>query len=188
MKRVIFALILSGCFCPYMVFGGNIEGVAVPEKITLDNGTVLSLNGAGVRTKFFFDIYVGALYLPTTMREVQQVIDDPGPKRVGMYILYDEISKEKITSAWTEGFEDNNTDEQLRSLQQRLDQFNGMFKDLKEGDVVFMDYVPDNGTRLVINGRNIGTIKGHDFNAALLKVWLGESPADSDLKSAMLGK
>jgi hypothetical protein len=175
-------------FFPVKGFSKDIEGVSVPEKIAVDSGTVLSLIGAGVRTKFFFDIYVGALYLPETMHDVEQVIDDPGPKRVGMYILYSEISKEKITSAWTEGFEDNNTDAQLKSLQQRLDQFNGMFKDLKEGDVVFMDYMPDMGTQLVINGQEIGTIEGHDFNTALLKVWLGKSPADSDLKSAMLGK
>jgi hypothetical protein len=73
-------------------------------------------------------------------------------------------------------------------LRPRLDKFNRLFKDLKEGDVVFMDYVPDMGTRLVINGQKMGTVKGRDINVALLKVWLGASPADSELKSAMLGK
>ncbi|MGD8566456.1 MAG: chalcone isomerase family protein, partial [Gammaproteobacteria bacterium] len=160
MKKAIFTLILGVLFFPCMVFGKDIEGVSVPENITLDNGAVLSLNGAGLRTKFFFDIYVGALYLPAAMHDVQQIIDDPGPKRVGMYILYDALSKEKITSGWTEGFEDNNSGEQLSSLRQRLDKFNRLFKDLKEGDVVFMDYVPDMGTRLVINGQKMGTVKG----------------------------
>ena len=32
-----------------------------------------------------------------------------------------------------------------------------------------------------------GVIEGEDFNAALLDIWLGEEPADDDLKEEMLG-
>jgi hypothetical protein len=40
----------------------SVAGIEVPE--TLDNGGVLlTLNGAGTRTNYFLDVYVGGLYL-----------------------------------------------------------------------------------------------------------------------------
>jgi len=62
-----------------------------------------------------------------------------------------------------------------------------MFPSLKEGDVVMLDYLPGKGTRVTIKGKVKGIIKGKDFNRALLDVWLGNKPADEDLKQAMLG-
>jgi len=41
-------------------------------------------------------------------------------------------------------------------------------------------------TQVQINGELKGSIAGADFNRALLKVWLGDEPADTDLKQAML--
>ncbi len=40
-----------------------------------------------------------------------------------------------------------------------------------------------------VNGQLIpgDPIKGEDFFNVLLKIWLGKSPADSDLKVALLG-
>lgn len=90
-------------------------------------------------------------------------------------------------SAWREGFEDNNPDQQLAKLQTRLETLVSYFPDLKAGDVVLLDYIPGQGTYVSINGEKKGVIAGADFYAALLDVWLGEEPADDDLKEAMLG-
>ncbi|MGD8559060.1 MAG: chalcone isomerase family protein [Gammaproteobacteria bacterium] len=187
MKKRFVILIIGLLFLAAPALAEEVEGVMVPETVVRKDGAILFLNGAGLRTKFFFKIYVGSLYLTSSTHEIDKVLNDPGPKRVGMHILYKELEKEKITDGWTEGFKDNNTSEQLASLQARLDKFNSLFPDLKEGDEVYMDYVPDKGTKLVINEKPLGTIEGQDFNIALLKVWLGDSPADSDLKSAMMG-
>jgi hypothetical protein len=62
-----------------------------------------------------------------------------------------------------------------------------MFPTVKEGDVIYLDYIPGSGTRVTINGENKGLIPGRDFNNALLDIWLGEEPADKSLKKAMLG-
>ncbi len=60
------------------------------------------------------------------------------------------------------------------------------FKNVKEGDVVTLDFV-DGGTRVGFGGADRGTIKGEAFNAALTRVWLGDKPAQADLKTALLG-
>lgn len=187
MRRIASLVVLLVLYLPIASPAKDIAGVSVPDSVTLPNNINLVLNGSGIRTKFFFDIYVGSLYLTAPTKDIQQVLSDTSSKRVSMHILYDDLAREKITSAWTEGFEDNNSDKQFMSLKARLERFNAFFPDLKKGDVIHMDYIPAMGTQVTVNNQVKGSIEGEDFNAALLKVWLGDSPADSDLKSAMMG-
>jgi len=159
-----------------------------PDRITLAGAeTPLQLNGIGFRTKFFFKIYIGALYTVDRAASRDEVVLQHGPKRVLMHFVYDEVESEKLVAAWNEGFEANTSPEQLEKLRARIERFNAMFPDVHAGDVVLLDYVPDSGTRVTINGEARGVIEGADFNAALLDIWLGEEPADKSLKEAMLG-
>ena len=41
----------------------KLKGVSVPEEVTFSGHTMV-LNGVGVRSRFFVDAYVAALYLP----------------------------------------------------------------------------------------------------------------------------
>jgi len=52
--------------------------------------------------------------------------------------------------------------------------------------VVTLDFV-DGGTRISLNGTERGKIAGAAFNEALTRIWIGEHPAQPDLKKAMLG-
>ncbi len=167
----------------------QLDDVTLPDNVTLDGTDVaLQLNGMGYRTKFVFNIYVGALYTESKVesRDAAQALN--GPKRVVMHMVHDEVSKEKMADAWNEGFEENNSDAQLGKLKARLKTFIGYFPDLKEGNIVLLDYIPGKGTRVTINGEVKGVIEGADFYTALLDVWLGDEPADDDLKEAMLGE
>lgn len=165
----------------------EIAGVNVPQQVQL-GGQDLVLNGAGIRTKFVFDIYVGALYLTGKATSTEQVLSMTGPKRVLMHFLYDEVDKQKLTDGWIEGFEENHSDAQFKALRPQLEAFNKLFVSVKRGDHIKLDYLPESGTRVTINDQLKGTIPGADFYPALLKVWLGDEPADDDLKEAMLGK
>ncbi|NOX76798.1 MAG: chalcone isomerase, partial [Gammaproteobacteria bacterium] len=55
-------------FLPVGGYALEVAKVNIPEQIKLAD-TTLTLNGAGIRSKFFFDIYVGALYLPQKTRD-----------------------------------------------------------------------------------------------------------------------
>ena len=167
----------------------QIDDVSLPDSVTIDGTDVkLQLNGMGYRTKFIFDIYIGGLYTESKVdsRDAAQALT--GPKRVVMHMVYDEVEREKITNGWKVGFEENNSDEKLKKLQARLNTFNSYFPDLKKNDVLLFDYIPATGTRVTLNGEVKGVIEGADFYTALLDVWLGEEPADDDLKDAMLGE
>lgn len=165
----------------------EVAGVTVPDNVELDGGTSLQLNGAGVRSKFFIKVYVGALYLAEKASRPEQVYAMPGAKRVSMYFLYDEVSREKLVAAWKASFADNLSTAEYTALKPRIDAFNALFPTVHVNDTLFVEYQPEVGTTVWFNGERQGTVAGADFNTALLKIWLGEEPADSDLKGAMLG-
>jgi len=163
----------------------EVEDVQIADKATVA-GEALVLNGVGVRNKFFFDIYIGALYLPAKTKSATEAVTGKGNKRVLMHILYDEVPRDKLISGWSEGFEKNSR-KNLSALQARLNQFNNFFQDMKQGDTVVFDFSADGNTSVMFNDKAAGNIEGVDFQQALLAVWLGEEPADDDLKEAMLG-
>lgn len=178
------------CFCLLFALPAaalEIAGVPVPESIKTDDGVALSLNGTGIRSKFVFDIYIAQLYLEHPAAEAKEVIAADGHKRMVMHFLYDKVEKEKLTDGWNEGFSGNNSPEQLKGLQERIDQFNAMFIDAKKGEVIILDYAPTSGTRVNIAGVEKGVIPGKDFNDAMLSIWLGEKPVSKDLKAKLLG-
>lgn len=164
----------------------EVAGVTLPEQVKLAD-TTLKLNGAGIRSKFFFDIYVGALYLPQITKDAETAINMPGPKRVLMHFLYKEVSRKNLIDGWSDGFKNNLSGEQFKALKAKLEAFNQLFVTVKRGDHITLDYLPETGTRVSINEQIKGSIPGKAFYPALLRVWLGEEPADSDLKEAMLG-
>ena len=182
-RQLIFALI-SILLIPSLQ-AREVAGVPLAEEIEL-GGQKLVLNGAGIRTKFVFDIYVGALYLKEKTKQGKQALLLAGPKRVQMHFLYDEVEQRKLTDGWTEGFENNLAAAELASLKGRLEDFNKLFITVKKGDEILLDYTPEQGTQVTINKQVRGTIPGEDFSRALLSVWLGDDPADSGLKTAML--
>ena len=180
---LLFMLLFAGG-----VHALEVAGVDLPDSIELQAGQKpLVLNGAGIRKKFFFKIYVAALYLPQRQSDASKVLDMDGPKRIQMDMLYSKVEREKFIEGWNEGFAANQSEAEMKSLRPRLDRFNGMFETLVEGDRVLLDYLPGEGTRVTIKGQVKGVIEGRDFNRALLAVWLGDSPVTRHLKAALLG-
>lgn len=184
----VFFILMYFLFFSLAVEARQLGEVVLPDNVTLDGSDVqLQLNGMGYRTKFVFKVYVGALYTEASVKTRDEVQALPGPKRIVMHMLHDEVGREKIIDGWNEGFEENNSDQQLEKLKARIETFNSYFPDLIKGDVLLYDFIPASGTRVTINGEEKGVIEGDDFYAALLDIWLGEEPADDDLKQAMLG-
>ena len=178
------------CFCLLFALPAaalEIAGISVPASITTDTGAALTLNGAGIRSKFVFDIYIAQLYLEKAAADAKEVISAEGHKRMAMHFLYDKVEKEKLTDGWNEGFTGNNSPEQLKALQERIDQFNAMFTDAKKGEVILLDYIPGSGTKVTLAGVEKGVIPGKDFNDAMLAIWLGDKPVSKDLKAKLLG-
>ena len=180
---VVGSLLFAGWSNAYAV---EVAGVKVANQVNV-GGEQLTLNGAGIRSKFFMDIYIGALYLKSKTQDANAAINAEGNKRVLMHFLYSEVSQEKLVAAWNEGFENNQSKADMEKLLARLTAFNAMFATAVKGDEIVIDFVADE-TSVAINGDSKGAIQGKDFQQALLQVWLGKKPADDDLKEGMLGE
>ena len=179
-------------FCLFIinapVAAKEIEGIAIPDTLAFANSdSSLVLNGAGIREKFFLDIYIAALYLPERTPDADVILGDTGPASVLMHILYGEISKQKITDGWTDGLEANLSDEKMRALKPQLDEFNNLFQDLHQGDRIRIDYIPGTGTAVSINNERRGVVEGNDFYRSLLKIWIGSKPVTRRVKQEILG-
>lgn len=183
---VICALALLPCAAPAL----ELEGVQVPERARIgDAGAELVLNGAGVRTRFFFRVYVGALYLEQKTAAAQAAISAAGEKRMALHILR-ELSSTQLSDALEDGLKNNHDAAELAKLEARVKQLRAIFdaeKTAKPGDVIFIDCLPGAGARVTVNGNARGVIAGDDFSRALLRIWLGDNPADGDLKQGLLG-
>jgi hypothetical protein len=187
--KQILTLFFTACLgAP--VSAAEVEGVKLADKARVgDAGPELVLNGAGVRTRFVFKVYVGALYLQQKKTAPDAIFGDAGAKRVALHLLRD-VSSDQFFSALNDGLRSNHTPDQLATLESQIKQLEVIFsavKTTKNGDVILLDYVADAGTRITVNGETKGTIPGSAFNRALLRIWLGDHPADAGLKKAMLG-
>ncbi|WP_422137479.1 chalcone isomerase family protein [Endozoicomonas sp. ALC020] len=184
MKKIL--LFVSALVMSLNLQAIELDGVNVPETLTLENQT-LKLNGAGVRSKFFVDLYVGSLFTTEKASEASSVLNSTTPVAIQLFITSTLITSEKLTEAVNEGFE-KSTGGQIAPLEDRLTAFIDVFKDeIVKGDNFVMFITPGKGVNVYKNGKKLATIEGDDFSKALLGVWLGDQPADADLKADMLG-
>lgn len=171
---------------PAVLAARTVEGVDLQEQVDVD-GRILVLNGAGVREKFFFDIYVAALYLPAKSSDAKAILQADQPWQLDMYFLYSEVSRKKLDKGWEEGFENNSSATEMAALKERLQQFKNLFSTLHKGEMAMLTYLPGKGVSVTIKNELKGTISGADFARALLRVWLGRDPVTGSLKKALLG-
>jgi hypothetical protein len=186
MQKIVITCLLM--LCVMTTQAREIAGIPLPEEIVREaDSAELVLNGAGIRKKFFFNIYLASLYLQQSTSDITTVINVDKPARVQMHILYSEVEGVKFVEGWNNGFSANLSPDELQAVRDRLDQFNAMFETLQEGDLISLDYMPGKGTVVTIKDVEKGVIAGGDFYQALLKVWLGESPISKSLKQELLG-
>lgn len=186
MRRIVFAAMLLLVAVPVRAL--EVGGVKLDESVQVGNAS-LQLNGAGIRTRFFFNIYVGALYLPQKQGEAAAIIADERERRIAMHILHG-LSSQKLFNAFYDAIKANHTEAELTSLGAQIRQMAQIFdavKEVKPGDVIALDHLPGSGTQITVNGSVRGTIAGVEFSRALMKIWLGDKPVQDDLKKAMLG-
>lgn len=166
--------------------GVRVNGVQVPGSLDRA-GQKLVLNGAGVRTKWFIHAYVGALYLPRKESDARKIIDANEPMAITMHITTHFITPGRMKSATMEGFR-KATHDDIGPIKPKIERLIHVFdKNIDDGDLYTLLYVPAEGTHVYKNGKLVLTVKGLKFKQALFGIWLCDKPAEKSLKKAMLG-
>jgi hypothetical protein len=153
-------------------------------------GTPLQLNGAGTRYKAVFKVYDMALYTTKKTSTPEELLALPGPKRL-QFVALRELPGTDLGLLFIKSMSENTPKETVQkhsiSTSRLIEIFSGRSK-LMPGDSFAMDYLPGKGTQFYIVGKPQGDPVGDaEFFGMVLKIWVGPSPADSNLKDALLG-
>jgi hypothetical protein len=184
MKRVLALMFLLWALPVHAL---EVAGVNVADKATVGAGELV-LNGAGIRTRAIFKVYVGALYLTERKSTAADALAAGGAKRVVLTLLRD-LSAQQLTEAFDEGIKANISATEIEALKPRVAELLSLFADGKKGDVILLDFLPGSGTAVSVNAAAKGKpIPGEDLYRAVLRIWLGDKPVDGDLKKGMLGQ
>jgi hypothetical protein len=161
----------------------EVSGVSVPDNVSLE-GTSLHYQGAGVRSKFFIDLYVGSLF---TQKADKNVIKSQDVSAIRLNIISGLITSEKMISAINDGF-DGATAGNTAPISAEIAEFIGVFsEEIVKGDQFTLVSTPGKGLATYKNNEKLSTINNDAFRQAVLSIWLGDEPADDDLKDDMLG-
>ncbi len=184
MRRTLLLSLLLAAALP--AWAAEVAGVKLEDRTNL-GGQDLVLNGAGIRTRAIFKVYVAGLYLPAKAADLAGVLAK-APRRIQLTLLRD-VAADQFVGALNDGLKDNNSEAELAAVKVQADQMTTIMKafgEVKEGNVVTLDFV-DVATRIGLNGAAKGTLAGEAFNRALTKIWLGDKPVQPDLKKSLLG-
>ena len=168
----------------------EVAGVRYPANVTVA-GANLQLNGAGVRYRFVVKVYAAGLYLASKATTPEAVLAAGGPKRMHVVMLRD-IDASELGKLFTRGMQDNSPREEFIHMIPgtiRMGEIFAAKKRLLVGESFSVDWIPNAGTTVVVNGKAMGEpIRERAFFNGLLRIWLGKNPADPQLKDALLGK
>ncbi len=151
----------------------------------------LKLNGLGIRSIFIFKAYVAGLYVSDKVTSTQDVQRYSGPIRLQLRMLM-EVGARDIKQALVDGMRKNVNEAQWLVMQDRVVDFSRTIESIgvvRPGDTINLDFVPERGLLLAVNGLDQGgAIRGLDFYSALLAVFVGDDPVDTRLKRGLLGQ
>ena len=153
-------------------------------------GKELKLNGAGMRTKVIIKVYAAGLYLTEKKATMAEIAAIDGPRRMTLIMARD-VSADSFGSAFMDGLKENTSAAERNGMATQVTKFGEMFAlvpGLKKGDVLHIDWLPGVGTTCELNGKKLGeTVPDVAFYNAILRIWMGDNPADRSLKPALLG-
>jgi hypothetical protein len=166
----------------------DVAGVKYEESVPV-GGKDLLLNGAGVRTKFIIKVYTAGLYLQAREHTTEGVMKSAGPRRIRLVMLRD-VSSDDFGTAFMNGLNNNVSPQDKAKIVAQISKYGEMFAQfdgLKKGDTLDTDWLPGAGAQSYLNGKKVGEVLPDlTFYNAVLRIWLGDKPADDALKTRLL--
>jgi Chalcone isomerase-like len=181
---MVFRLLLLLCLA-HPAAAAEVAGVTIDDRTRVADAE-LSLTGAGLRRRAFFQVYAIGLYVQDRKADP---IAQPGPKRVQIHMLRD-VGADTFSEALADGIKANHSEAEAKALEPRVKQLTAAIAQMgeaKKGMRIALDW-SGRATQLAVDGKPAGLpIEGEDFYRALLRIWLGDKPVQDDLKRALLG-
>lgn len=167
----------------------ELAGIKVAQSHNL-SGRALQLNGAGIRHRGPFKVYTAALYTNSPVGSPAEFHVNNGNKRLILTMLR-EVNSSQMGGLFIKGVQKNLSAGDLGNVIAELPRMGEIFsanKRLLPGEQLVIDWEPGRGTQIMVRGQPQGApFESRAFFEALMNIWLGPSPADWQLKDALLG-
>ncbi|MDA3955392.1 chalcone isomerase family protein [Oceanispirochaeta sp.] len=185
MKKIITLLLFS---LTLPVFSAPVlSGVKLMDQVSY-NGKNYELSGAGIRKKLFLKLYVGSLYTEKAISSESEVLSGSVASVIQLDIISKLITSELMAETIEEGFAKAMGGD-TSSLQGKINDFQAVFKDeIVKGDQFTFISLPGMGVVAYKGKKELITIKDDRFRKVLFTIWLGDDPADANLKKGMLNQ
>lgn len=161
----------------------SISDTQIKESLVFD-GHNLTLNGAGIRTKLFFKVYIGALYVSSKTNNADSIIGSTTPRVIELTFLRD-IDGEKISSAFREGFS-KNCMARCDELKVKVDDLAKAVPAIKQGQLLQIVATIE-GVKLNLDGKSMADVKAQDLGKEMTRIFIGKNPPTEELKKGLLG-
>jgi len=176
---VLFILLASFSITP-------INAIDIPNTMEYQ-GTKLILNGHGSRVKMFMKVYENSLYLQSSNKNAEEIMNDNAPMAIRIDVTSSLVTVDAMKNALNEGLQ-KSTGNNIAPIQKEINQLTSTFNsDVSNGDYYEFIYLPDAGTNVLKNSEYIDTIPGIEFKKAFFGIWISKNPIQKNLKKAMLG-
>ncbi len=193
LKSIIATIILS-ILISSTVEAKSVADVEISPSITF-NDKILPAQGAGVRSKFFIDLYVASFFnenkinnksLTITKRE--GIKENEKLSAIRLNIISGLITSEKMLNSIMQGFE-LATDGNSTAIDMYITEFISVFdQPIEKQDQFTFIGEPGVGVHVLKNNQRLTSINNDIFRQALFAIWLGDNPVDSALKAEILGE
>jgi hypothetical protein len=187
MWKTSVALLCAG-FLTMVHAAVEVAGVKFEDQVNVA-GQDLTLNGAGMRTRFVVKVYAAGLYLQQKASNGNSIAASKATRRMQIVMLRD-VGADQFADALKDGIDNNTPQADLDAIKAEIDQLLTIMRSLKEaktGQTITLDFTPDGKTAVSVNGQAKGSVTNEPLQRALLKIWLGDKPIQNDLKRALLG-
>jgi hypothetical protein len=166
----------------------QVAGIDVPDSFESD-GVSLVLNGAGIRSKYLLDVYVGGLYLKKTSTDAAAILGADERMAIKMWIVTGLVTNERMQESIEEGFQ-KSTQKNTAPIREKIDALIDVFdEEINEEDVFDFVYLPGQGLKVHKNGAYRAMVEcGLPFKRALFGIWISDRPVQNSLKRGMLGR
>ncbi|MFA9438754.1 chalcone isomerase family protein [Uliginosibacterium sp. sgz301328] len=188
-RAIVMSLALGAVIATPAAHAAEIGGIQFEDQIRANDSSLL-LNGGGVRTKLVFKVYAMGLYLPQKADTPAAIYQGLGPRRIELVTLR-ELTAEQLSDALVDGLHKNLTKAEYEKLAPRIESLKSTMLSIGKAPTktrISLDFT-GSATRVTVNNVQKGAdIAGKDFFDALLHIWLGDTPAQDDLKERLLGR
>ncbi|PKG80965.1 chalcone isomerase [Colwellia sp. 75C3] len=171
----------------------TVSDVEIAESIPFEDKTLLA-RGAGIRSKFFIDLYVASLFSEEyidssklSATDSYKVIHHPNINAIRLNIVSGLITSQRMLDSIEQGFE-LATDGKSKEIDAHIIEFISVFDSpIKKQDQFTFISEPGLGVHVLKNNKPLISINNEAFRQALLSIWLGSDPVDTDLQRDMFG-